>query len=435
LDLSGTLYGAGGVGGLLYSSGGTTSVSSVFYTHDGSGNVTDLLDLTAAISNGNAVVARHDYDPFGNVLSEISNFPISNTFKFSTKYFDPETGLSYYGYRHYSPSLGRWLSRDPLEEAGGMNLLGFVNNDPVNGVDPLGLAGYFFGGTGNSLDPEGISNIEILYRAWDNTKNGSAYYVPGVFSGYAPDGRRYSRIERARMLSEGAAGRTLGERVSAMMGHLDKELKSGDREVNVFGFSRGATSAMEFLNRIQDRVDAGDPLYQCVIVNMVALWDTVRTTAFPYRTEIPRNLVFRHKPLHFIALDEQRSEFFDKEVLDVEGAWQIGFRGVHADVGGGYPNSPFDWLSRNEAVYAGQMAGVSFNNTVLANYRRTVNWKATPTENDTFYYNGKEPRVLPKNITLHWSVAMFNWYTKPANSAEDAKDMRREDWLTWAGRQ
>jgi hypothetical protein len=78
---------------------------------------------------------------------------------------------------------------------------------------------------------------------------------------------------------------------------------------------------------------------------------------------------------------------------------------------------------------------VSFNNTVLANYRRTVNWKATPTENDTFYYNGKESRVLPKNMTLHWSVPMFNWYATPANKAAEAKDMTREDWDIWAGGQ
>ena len=58
---------------------------------------------------------------------------------FSTKYTDNETDLLYYGYRYYSPALGRWLSRDPIEEQGGLNLYGFVNNDPVNKWDVLGL--------------------------------------------------------------------------------------------------------------------------------------------------------------------------------------------------------------------------------------------------------------------------------------------------------
>ena len=36
--------------------------------------------------------------------------------RFSTKYYDAETDLYYYGYRYYSPSLGRWISRDPIKE-------------------------------------------------------------------------------------------------------------------------------------------------------------------------------------------------------------------------------------------------------------------------------------------------------------------------------
>jgi hypothetical protein len=47
--------------------------------------------------------------------------------------------MLYYGYRYYSPELGRWLSRDPIQESGGINLYGVVGNDPVNAWDYLGL--------------------------------------------------------------------------------------------------------------------------------------------------------------------------------------------------------------------------------------------------------------------------------------------------------
>lgn len=86
------------------------------------------------------------------VLTESSG--IDQPFRFSTKRYDEDTGLSYYGYRFYSASLGRWMIRDPLGEAGGMNLYGFVDsvgkvplqtnlynfvgNDPVNYIDPEG---------------------------------------------------------------------------------------------------------------------------------------------------------------------------------------------------------------------------------------------------------------------------------------------------------
>jgi len=48
-------------------------------------------------------------------------------------------GIYYYGYRYYHPDLQRWINRDPLGEAGGINLYGFVGNDPVNRIDPWGL--------------------------------------------------------------------------------------------------------------------------------------------------------------------------------------------------------------------------------------------------------------------------------------------------------
>jgi uncharacterized protein RhaS with RHS repeats len=48
--------------------------------------------------------------------------------------------VAYYGYRYYDPVTGRWPSRDPIEEAGGVNLYGFVGNDGTNKWDYLGKA-------------------------------------------------------------------------------------------------------------------------------------------------------------------------------------------------------------------------------------------------------------------------------------------------------
>ena len=48
------------------------------------------------------------------------------------------SGMRFYGFRYYSPSLGRWMSRDPLGELGARNLFLFVHNNSVNSVDPLG---------------------------------------------------------------------------------------------------------------------------------------------------------------------------------------------------------------------------------------------------------------------------------------------------------
>jgi hypothetical protein len=40
---------------------------------------------------------------------------------------------------HYDPNVGRWLSRDPIAERGGVNLYGMIGNDSVNHTDNLGL--------------------------------------------------------------------------------------------------------------------------------------------------------------------------------------------------------------------------------------------------------------------------------------------------------
>jgi hypothetical protein len=50
------------------------------------------------------------------------------------------TGVTFYTYRWYDPQTGRWPSRDPIEEEGGINLYGFVGNDGINYVDLVGLS-------------------------------------------------------------------------------------------------------------------------------------------------------------------------------------------------------------------------------------------------------------------------------------------------------
>ena len=56
----------------------------------------------------------------------------------SAKYLDDTLEWYYYGYRYYSPELGRWVNRDPIGEQGGENLFGFVGNEPLTRIDALG---------------------------------------------------------------------------------------------------------------------------------------------------------------------------------------------------------------------------------------------------------------------------------------------------------
>ena len=104
-------------------------------TNHGNGNVSESINSNGS---GTAMLAAHfEYDPFGNLTAGTSGTATAFPYRFSTKPQDPVTGLLYYGYRWYDPLTGRWPSRDPIEEEGGVNLYGFVGNDSTGVIDFL----------------------------------------------------------------------------------------------------------------------------------------------------------------------------------------------------------------------------------------------------------------------------------------------------------
>lgn len=133
LDLSQSIQGAGGVGGLVAIIDGT---STYLPAYDANGNVGQLIAKTGSI-----MAANYTYDPFGKIIASTGTYANNNPFRFSTKYWDEETGLVYYTFRDYSTELGRWIGKDPVEEEGGLNLYVFVTNNGINKHDLFGLWG------------------------------------------------------------------------------------------------------------------------------------------------------------------------------------------------------------------------------------------------------------------------------------------------------
>ena len=121
-DLSGSLQGAGGVGGLvaMLPTGHNWQIAH----SDANGNVTMLVDAKTG-----AVTAEYEYGPFGEVVRKTGAMADENPFRFSTKYEESESGLLYYGYRFYDAGVGRWVNRDPIEERGGVNIYGSMINN------------------------------------------------------------------------------------------------------------------------------------------------------------------------------------------------------------------------------------------------------------------------------------------------------------------
>ncbi len=124
----------GGIGSILYADryDDTGSLASKeFYHYNAVGH-------TVALSDSNALVTKTTaYDAYGNVAADSGQS--NNNRLANTKERDASLGLDNHGFRYYDPTLGRYLTKDPIGYADGLNNYLHVHNNPVNFVDPLGL--------------------------------------------------------------------------------------------------------------------------------------------------------------------------------------------------------------------------------------------------------------------------------------------------------
>jgi RHS repeat-associated protein len=392
LDLSGTREGAGGVGGLLFARLQSDPASMTHVAAaDGNGNVLAYYDAATGERT-----ARFEYGPFGEPLVDDGPAADQLTYRFSTKPRDPLAGAYYYGQRYYNPWPGRWLSKDPAEEDGGMNLYGFVANDPIESVDVLGLAGFFFDGTGNNA--KSGTNVRILWQA-DNDVN--KRYYRGVGSSFG------TRIVGGLT---GAGGHN---RLEEAYRDFIRFVDAGDRYVDIVGFSRGAALAREFANLLSER--GYDPAYggslshklrastnkqpsECeFVIRFVGLFDSVGSFGVPgnnvnigIRMDLPGAV---GNAAQATAQNERRFLFPLTRLGQRDGFDEQGFPGDHSDIGRGHGDDTND-LSRAPLEYIwnqGRAAGVPFG--PLPDYTPTGN--TTPHDlSRKFPYNlfPKRPR-------------------------------------------
>ncbi|MGJ0515073.1 MAG: RHS repeat domain-containing protein, partial [Methylomicrobium sp.] len=116
-----------------YGDGASIEGEGVYYHRDHLGSVRAVTDA------GGAVKASYAYDPYGR-RTTITGNATDSIFGYTGHYVHSATGLALAPYRAYDADIGRWLSRDPIGERGGINLYNYVGNNPINAIDTLGLA-------------------------------------------------------------------------------------------------------------------------------------------------------------------------------------------------------------------------------------------------------------------------------------------------------
>ena len=226
LDLSQSKQGAGGVGGLCAITDETGAEDlSYHYASDGNGNIVGLYD------DSFTAVAEYEYSPFGELIGQNGPYAEENPYRFSTKYQNEYLGgLHYYGYRYYDASTGRWPSRDPIGEEGGLNLYGFLENDGVNRCDVLGKAAFPLLVLGNRAIGEDVAyatNGDFLARRISDAQKNYSVFLNEIKNMSDYDYRKkYCTVNIVQIDGKVKSLSTKVLTRDVMMYYLEAELKS-----------------------------------------------------------------------------------------------------------------------------------------------------------------------------------------------------------------
>jgi len=110
-------------------------------------------------------LAYYEYEPYGGEYTKYGTD--STRYKFTGKEWDATAQLDYFPFRYYSPSVARWMTRDPLGLSQGPNLYAYVYSNPARYVDPLGLGPWAWIITGEwNPDPDVFNAANEAFFEW-----------------------------------------------------------------------------------------------------------------------------------------------------------------------------------------------------------------------------------------------------------------------------
>jgi uncharacterized protein (DUF2235 family) len=288
------------------------------------------------------------------------------------------------------------------------------------------MALYAFDGTWDAEKDAGeYGNNTNVVKFRDAYEGRSEFYTKGV-------GTRYGILGKIIGGAFGVGGK---ERIARAAEHLAQYFADGDRDIDIVGFSRGAALALHFANTIASRgvrdrdgrVIAARP-----VVRFLGLWDVVAAFGIPidlgipfsrinlgYRLSLPDTVAYC---FHALALDERRQAF---RPTRVRGGYEVWFRGVHSDIGGGNDNLGLNNIALRWMLKKARTVGCPINRDALAALDALVDPQASIGRNLDPITN--RPRDVRATDRAHYTVSPRPEHNNPLPGApvENPEDEAR----------
>lgn len=298
----------------------------------------------------------------------------------------------------FDPNKGRFLSRDPIEEQGGLNIYGFVGNDPAGNIDPFGLNLYAIDGTGN--DQSAQANVLKFLNRY---KDGTPTYNGGP--GNPSDG-----VLGGMLFGRGSANisKTVFNRIC---NDYQIAVKHGTNiTIDIIGFSRGSAIANEIAWQLKNKgcpCSSQSNQKSYPRVRFLGLFDPVHSypnaIAWKYHSRsIAPNVA---NAAIAYAMDERRL-LFRPSILSASDATSLAvetFPGRHSDVGGHVANNPvIGQITLKWMIDQATQHGVQMDTEGLPSQERINRWLISPA-----IAPGPEEAwsgILNDNWTINWGI-------------------------------
>ena len=285
------------------------------------------------------------------------------------------------------------------------------------------MALYAFDGTWNSavvddgIEDENDTNVVHFYEVYGGPK----WYVSGP-------GTRLGKLGKVVGGFIGAGAR---ERLEEAYKKLRKNFEAGDRTIDIVGFSRGAAIALDFANLIHDRGVIHEKTEQVIADNVpirfVGLWDVVGSFGIPIGERVFQKINLGHKlsvpdnveyAFHAISLDDRRQSF---RVTRQVNAYEVWFRGVHSDVGGGNGNAGLSCIALRWMLSKAKAAGLPIDDAAIVKRDDRIDPEAALRLPKDAVIN--DYRELGEGDRFHYTVSDRADHNNPPNgSARESRD-------------